>query len=219
MNNLRAIIGQRIRVAREEKDLKQKDLAELVGMKNHQTISCIEQGERNVKPEELVSFMDVLEKSLEFFTDPYLITEKKVFSWRLSKDSHLEQEFENRAKNVVSLYRKAASLNEKKPPLLPSTLGMVFTKTNNPTIKIITKAHATDLYFERHKNNYLPFRKYIYSKMDRTICISNNGKTYIEKNINGNKINDNIIIRRLGILVHIILLPTTKPLCMILLND
>ena len=81
---------------------------------------------------------------------------------------------------------------------LPLTLGMVFTKIDNPQIKIITRARAVDLYFERHKNSYLPFRKFIYSKLDRTLCISDDGKNYIEKKINGNKPNNNVIISRVG---------------------
>lgn len=80
----------------------------------------------------------------------------------------------------------------------PLTLGMVFTKIKNPQIKVITRARAVDLYFERHRNNYLPFRKFMYSIMDKTFCISEDGKKYIEEKLNNNQTNDNIIISRVG---------------------
>jgi colanic acid/amylovoran biosynthesis glycosyltransferase len=45
----------------------------------------------------------------------------------------------------------------------------------------ITRAHGWDIYTERSPENYLPYRKWLLANLDKMICISANGKAYLEK--------------------------------------
>ena len=63
-------VGERIRLAREEKGLTQDWLAAELGLSDRQTISTIETGVRQVRPDELTKLCQLLGKSLAFFTDP-----------------------------------------------------------------------------------------------------------------------------------------------------
>lgn len=60
------------------------------------------------------------------------------------------------------------------------TLGIGLAKRNNPDIKLISRAHGIDLYFERHKTNYIPYRRFILNNINKLFLISNHGKNYIK---------------------------------------
>ena len=64
-------IGDRIRMARETLGLNQKQLSETIGFKDRQTLSAIENGQRKVSSAELLAFIRVLGKDLDYFTDPF----------------------------------------------------------------------------------------------------------------------------------------------------
>lgn len=100
----RRVIGERIRFAREQVQLSQKQLADRLGFKDRQILSNIEGGQRRVSAEELLSFIKELGKSLEFFTDPFLLL-GEVVSWRAQNYPKLLADFENRLLPVVGLYR------------------------------------------------------------------------------------------------------------------
>src|SRR4249920_302848 len=76
------LIGARIRALREERKLSQDDLARLFGFKDRQTVSAIETGERRVSAEELLTAIEKLGASLDYFTDPFLLVGEGSFSWR-----------------------------------------------------------------------------------------------------------------------------------------
>ena len=76
------LIGTRIKALREEHHLSQEDLARLLGFKDRQTVSAIETGARKVTAEELVLAVEVLDASLEYFTDPFLLVGEGRFCWR-----------------------------------------------------------------------------------------------------------------------------------------
>lgn len=69
----------------------------------------------------------------------------------------------------------------------------MFEYKNYPNVRIIaTRAHGYDLYEERNRAGYLPFRKLIAERMDKIFFISENGKRYFERylkkrNIPGNE--------------------------------
>jgi len=46
---------------------------------------------------------------------------------------------------------------------------------------IVSRAHGYDLYEERHKNNYIPLRKYILNNVDCVFPCSKNGVNYIKE--------------------------------------
>lgn len=71
-------------------------------------------------------------------------------------------------------------------------------KTKEKAIKAFCRSHRGDLYFERSRFGYLPFRTFIINKLDNIFVISQDGKNYLEKrfeNIDKSK----IMVTRLGI--------------------
>lgn len=80
-------------------------------------------------------------------------------------------------------------------------------KQKYPHIKAFTRAHGWDVYFERHKPAYLPFRNYIVSNLDACYAISEDGRRYIQGKVNGHK--QKIRLSRLGTLNHTTGIPST----------
>ena len=66
-----------------------------------------------------------------------------------------------------------------------------------PSARLITRAHGYDLYEERQKNNYVPYRHLVLSKMDRIYPISENGRIYLHEQYHG-KYDEKIEVARLG---------------------
>ncbi|HCE43640.1 MAG TPA: hypothetical protein DET40_08835 [Lentisphaeria bacterium] len=105
-DNITKLIGERVRDARDSKKINQANMAELLGLNDHQIISNIERGERKVSSDELINLMRILDKPLEYFTDPFLITQEKVFSWRVNSEAILPAEYEEKAKKLIAAYRE-----------------------------------------------------------------------------------------------------------------
>jgi transcriptional regulator with XRE-family HTH domain len=61
------LIGSKIKEARQEADMSQKDLAELVGFDSSTAISLIEAGQRKVSVEDLEKISKVFQKDIKFF--------------------------------------------------------------------------------------------------------------------------------------------------------
>jgi XRE family transcriptional regulator, fatty acid utilization regulator len=113
-------VGERIRLAREEKGLTQDWLAAKLGLSDRQTISTIETGIRPVRPDELTKLCQLLSKSLAFFTDPYIVTEPHAFSYRAKRNSKDIAAFEQKAHNLISANRRfRAVLDEPPAPIGP----------------------------------------------------------------------------------------------------
>jgi len=66
-------------------------------------------------------------------------------------------------------------------------------------IKIFTKTHGYDLYFERNKNNYIPMRIPILNKMDGIFFISKQGLDYFKEKTSTNNSTNKLFLSRLGI--------------------
>lgn len=62
------------------------------------------------------------------------------------------------------------------------TISMCMLKEQYPKMKLIARMHGWDLYWERHAERYLPFRKLISREADQIYFISENGKRYFEHN-------------------------------------
>jgi XRE family transcriptional regulator, fatty acid utilization regulator len=106
MKNFAHQIGERIRLAREAKDMTQEAFAKALGPNNHQTISAIETGQRQLQPEELARVCQILERPLSFFTDPYVVTDTRAFSYRAKPNSKDIDSFERKAHNLISANRR-----------------------------------------------------------------------------------------------------------------
>lgn len=76
------LIGARLKVLREEQKLSQDDLAKVFGFKDRQTVSAIETGERRLSAEELLTAIQKLGASLDYFTNPFSLIGEGKFSWR-----------------------------------------------------------------------------------------------------------------------------------------
>ncbi|MEN7549602.1 glycosyltransferase [Rapidithrix thailandica] len=68
---------------------------------------------------------------------------------------------------------------------------------NSSVSKKICRAHAGDVYFERSAYNYLPFRDFLYKKLDHICFISEIGKKYSIEKLKNNY--DSFEVARLGI--------------------
>lgn len=99
------MVGDRIRVAREGSDLTQKQLSDLLGFRDRQTLSAIETGQRKITSEELVSVLRILKKDLDFFTDPFRLVGEGAFSWRAQAAPAELETFEEKARGWIAAYR------------------------------------------------------------------------------------------------------------------
>lgn len=78
------LIGIRLKALREERKLSQDDFARIFGFKDRQTVSAIENGERRLSAEELLTAVQKLGATLDYFTNPFLLVGEGNFSWRQS---------------------------------------------------------------------------------------------------------------------------------------
>jgi glycosyltransferase involved in cell wall biosynthesis len=77
-------------------------------------------------------------------------------------------------------------------------ISLCLLKKQLPNSTFLSRAHGWDIYQERHKENYLPFRNFIFNELDSTLTISQNGKNYLSNQFP--KFKDKISISRLGTL-------------------
>jgi len=76
-------IPRRIREIREQHALSQQELADLMGWKSHASIVAIENGEKNVKIQELLKLSSILSTPLEsFFSETSSTSERPTILWR-----------------------------------------------------------------------------------------------------------------------------------------
>lgn len=65
--------------------------------------------------------------------------------------------------------------------MLENAVASGLVKQVHPKIKVISRAHSSDIYFERHDLNYIPFSDKVYSLLDAIYFISEMGKNYFIK--------------------------------------
>ena len=111
------LIGKRLRALRESKSISQDAVAELLGIKDRQTISAIETGQRRMSVDELLIAAEKLDVPVGYFTDPFRLEGEAQFSWRSSGAGLTEiQEWEGRVGSWIALYRELTKqLNEERP--------------------------------------------------------------------------------------------------------
>jgi Zn-dependent peptidase ImmA (M78 family)/DNA-binding XRE family transcriptional regulator len=119
------LIGTRLKALREERKLSQDELARIFGFKDRQTVSAIETGERRVSAEELLTAVEKLGASLDYFTDPFLLAGEGRFSWRQSGVGAPRLDaFERVAGRWIAAFRTLAPQVGCPIPLLRRTLGI-----------------------------------------------------------------------------------------------
>ena len=119
------LIGTRIKALREEHHLSQEDLARLLGFKDRQTVSAIETGARKVTAEELVLAVEVLDASLEYFTDPFLLVGEGRFCWRhTGVETQQLATYERHAGRWLAAFQTLAPAVGRSTPLIRPALGL-----------------------------------------------------------------------------------------------
>jgi len=119
------LIGTRIKALREERKLSQDDLARVFGFKDRQTVSAIETGERKLSADELLTAVEKLGTSLDYFTNPFILVGEGKFNWRQSGVGLPRlQAFERSAGRWIAAYRTLAPQVGRPIPLLRRTLGI-----------------------------------------------------------------------------------------------
>lgn len=59
------------------------------------------------------------------------------------------------------------------------TFAIARLKHQFSSMHFVTRVHGWDLYFERHKESFLPFREYIFKHADRIFPVSQDGRKYL----------------------------------------
>jgi Zn-dependent peptidase ImmA (M78 family)/transcriptional regulator with XRE-family HTH domain len=101
------LMGYRVQAARENKGLTQAQLTKVLGFKNRQTISSIENGERAIKSEELFMLTEALDCNIDFLFNPFSVSGEAKYSWRAAPEL-TEQElddFESQTGQWIGLFR------------------------------------------------------------------------------------------------------------------
>lgn len=62
--------------------------------------------------------------------------------------------------------------------MIESSFAAALLKREMPSIKLISRAHSLDVYFERSPVGYHPFRKFIFEQLDHLYFISENARAY-----------------------------------------
>jgi XRE family transcriptional regulator, fatty acid utilization regulator len=75
-------IAVRLRNLRERLGFSQDEVAKKLGLKDRQTYSQIELGERKLQADELVRISAMFGVALDFFSNPYELAGEGMFSWR-----------------------------------------------------------------------------------------------------------------------------------------
>lgn len=119
------LIGYRVRAAREAANWTQDQLANLLKLKDRQSISDLENGKRKLQPDELVLISDTLGQEIDFFLNPFVVAGEAQFSWRASSELSSESldGFEVKAGQWIGLLRWLRE-NEQTPSPLKSTLRL-----------------------------------------------------------------------------------------------
>ena len=64
--------------------------------------------------------------------------------------------------------------------LTPSALAACILKNRYPEIKVVSRCHGWDVYFERSRAGYLPWRGFLLGNLDKVYCISGHGACYLD---------------------------------------
>lgn len=112
-------IGKRIKALRETNKMKQTELAEVLDLKDRQSVSALENGSRKVTADELIKVVHHFKVSLQELTNPFLLFEKQGFSWRQNRVSaEVLDSFERRAGEWIGAFRVLSASQ----PALPRKL-------------------------------------------------------------------------------------------------
>ncbi len=119
-------IGERLKMLRAKAKLDQAKLAGILGLKDRQSVSAIETGQRRLSADELVRVVDHFGVTLEWLTNPFLLVSRNdTFSWRQKEQSTADLDaFETRAGEWIAAFRELNAMNGTPLPALLPRLGL-----------------------------------------------------------------------------------------------
>lgn len=114
---INSLVGLRLSALRERHKLSQSEMAEVLGLKSHQTISTIEAGTRPMKADEMSSLVARFGITPDYLTDPFRLIGEGQFSWRQSQCSGAAlSAYQERAGTWLAAYRALSSPLERPGP-------------------------------------------------------------------------------------------------------
>jgi transcriptional regulator with XRE-family HTH domain len=125
MNPLQTRIARRLKAAREKAGLTQQQLSADLGFKDRQTLSAIEDGQRQVSAGELARAAERLGRPVEYFTDAFRLEGEGEFSFRAKNvDPETLDAFEERAGRWIAMYRELGVQEGWAPPRIGTKLEL-----------------------------------------------------------------------------------------------
>lgn len=126
-------IGERLKLLRVKAKLDQGKLAEILGLKDRQSVSAIETGQRRLSADELVRVIDNFGVTLDWLTNPFLLVSRNnAFSWRQKVQSTADLDaFEARAGEWIAAFRELNAMNGTPLPALLPRLGLTDRSSND----------------------------------------------------------------------------------------
>lgn len=121
-----ALMGRRLKFARERGRLTQQQLADALGMEHRQSLAAVEAGQRRLTAEELVRAMQALGTDLDFFTDAFRLAGEGRFSFRAQPEvsGQVLDSFEERAGRWIATYRELGAQAGETPDWLGHRLKL-----------------------------------------------------------------------------------------------
>ena len=98
------LIGSKIKDARQEANMSQKQLAELVGFDSSTAISLIEAGQRKVSIEDIEKIGKILQKDIKFFLGKK--NEEVDLKYALRADKDLSKEAKDSIANFIDFIKQ-----------------------------------------------------------------------------------------------------------------
>ncbi len=136
---------------------------------------------------------------------PEVLSELKTFYMNLNAYKSIFNHY-NAAEKFVD--RLQSFLQEKNIKIIDTlfycywtdyrSIALCLLKKKNAQLKFITRMHGWDLYWERHSEGYLPFRKLLFDETDNIFFISEHGKEYFKKKLKI-RVNDKLKLSYLGV--------------------
>ncbi|MDQ2994802.1 MAG: XRE family transcriptional regulator, partial [Pseudomonadota bacterium] len=120
------LVGRRVKAAREAMGFTQESLVKHLGLNDRQTISDIENGKRNLKPDELLALSDLLKQDIEYFINPFAVVGEAQFSWRANPEVSKEvlDGFSLKIGQWIGLLRWLREQQDTKISMLKKTLRL-----------------------------------------------------------------------------------------------
>jgi Zn-dependent peptidase ImmA (M78 family)/transcriptional regulator with XRE-family HTH domain len=120
MNDLRLVLGSRIRSARERLKLSQKELAEAIGVESHQIVSQMEKGERDVKAWELAKLADILKVEISSLLESKEPLKEHIVLWRDKPEKEKEIKEAHFLKKCREYHNLELAVSDSPRSLLPN---------------------------------------------------------------------------------------------------